>query len=267
MRTFVTSVVATERITPRLRRVTVGGPGLDGFEPAGPDQFVYVLLPPPRRTELTIGTDFSWDAYEQMPAADRPVGAYYTVRRWRPEVRELDLDVVLHGLPDDAGDAHDGGHGARWGATTVPGDPVALCGPRTCWDPPADTDQFLLVADETGLPALAAILDALPDGTRARAFIEVDGEGDRLPLREADGICVTWLHRGGLAPGSTTLLLDAVRAWPVPGGVVYAWGGAESRCATAVRRHLRDEVGLEQHLVSMTGYWRRARRPDDADED
>ena len=36
--------------------------------------------------------------------------------------------------------------------------PVALWGPRTGFEPAAETDWYLLVADETGLPAVAAIL-------------------------------------------------------------------------------------------------------------
>ena len=32
-----------------------------------------------------------------MPPEEQPVGAYYTVRAWRPEVAELDILFVLHG--------------------------------------------------------------------------------------------------------------------------------------------------------------------------
>jgi NADPH-dependent ferric siderophore reductase len=35
------------------------------------------------------------------------------------------------------------------------------------------------------------------------------------------------------------------------------WGGAESRCMTAVRRHVRDERRLPRHAVSLVAYWRR----------
>jgi NADPH-dependent ferric siderophore reductase len=37
----------------------------------------------------------------------------------------------------------------------------------------------------------------------------------------------------------------------------WAFGGAESRQITAVRKHLRQEVGWPAERVSMTGYWRR----------
>jgi NADPH-dependent ferric siderophore reductase len=71
---------------------------------------------------------------------------------------------------------------------------------------------------------------------------------------------VTWLHRDGAAPGTTRLLLDAVAALPWPGGTPYAWGGGESGAMTAVRRHLRDDVGLDREAVSMGAYWRHTDR-------
>ncbi|MEM9516825.1 MAG: SIP domain-containing protein, partial [Actinomycetota bacterium] len=61
----------------------------------------------------------------------------------------------------------------------------------------------------------------------------------------------------GAAPGTTGLLIEAVgrRALDVPG--LYALGAAESREVTAVRKHLRHDVGMAPDQVAMTGYWRR----------
>jgi NADPH-dependent ferric siderophore reductase len=112
------------------------------------------------------------------------------------------------------------------------------------------------VADETGLPAVASIMETLPAGTVARVFAEVEGEHEHQELPSSPSFEVTWLHRDGAAPGTTSLLADAVRALPWPAGTPYAWGGGESRAVTAVRRYLRDEVGLRREAVSMTGYWR-----------
>ncbi len=128
VRTFVTEVSAVERVHPHLRRITLAGGELASFRPVGPDSFVYVLLPPPGRTELTIDQQFTWTHYEEMPEADRPVGAYYTVRHWRPETSELSLLFVLHG---------DVGPASGWASRARPGDPLALWGPRTAYHPPA----------------------------------------------------------------------------------------------------------------------------------
>lgn len=253
-RTFFTSVVAVEEVNANLRQITFGGGDLTTFAPVGPDTFLYLLLPPPGHTELSIDESFSWEAVREMDPELRPVGAYYTLRRWRPDVAEIDVLMVLHG---------DVGAASAWAARATRGDPVALWGPRTAWAPPAETDQFLLVADETGLPAVAAILETLGANQSVMVVAEVADVDSRQELPDASGTDITWIYRAGVEAGRTTGLIDAVRALPAPSGNLYVWGGAESRAMTAVRRHVRDQWGLAQEQVSLVGYWRHRAHAED----
>jgi NADPH-dependent ferric siderophore reductase len=253
IRTFLTRVVSVEEVHPHLRQITFGGGDLMSFEPLGPDTFAYLLLPPPGRRELTIDQSFTWEQHSAMAEAERPVGAYYTMRRWRPAAAEIDMLMVLH---DDAG------HASAWAARAEPGDPVALWGPRTGYYPPPGTQSLVLVADETGLPAVAAILEQLPAGWRAQVVAEVASEEERQALRSSLDIDVVWCHRDGAAPGTTTLLADGVRTLPSLGPNPYVWGGGESHAMTAVRRYVRDELGLAREAVSLTAYWRHRNSPD-----
>ena len=258
-RTFFTTVAAVEDVNAHLRKVTFqGGDLANGFAPVGPDTFLYLLLPPPGRTELSIGADFSWEGVREMAPEDQPVGAYYTLREWRPDAVELDILMVLHG---------DTGPASAWAGRAQVGDPVALWGPRTSWSPPAGTDSYLLVADETGLPAVAVILETLGPDAPIQVVAEVDDEAVRQALPDGDHITVTWLHRDGAEPGTTTALADAVRALPQPTGTPYVWGGAESRAMTQVRRHVRDTWGLPKDRVSLVGYWRHKAHESDVDTD
>jgi NADPH-dependent ferric siderophore reductase len=249
IRTFVTRVSAVEDVHPRLRRITFRGGDLASFAPAGPDTFLYLLLPPPGRAVLTVDASFSWEAHAQMPDHEKPVGAYYTLRAWRPECEELDILVVLHG---------DVGHASRWAARATAGDPVALWGPRTAYHPPPGTEHVVLVADETGLPAVAGILEQLPPGITARVLAEVPDEQERQELPARDDVEVTWLHRGPAEPGTTSLLLDAVRSLPELPSSTYVWGGGESRAMAAIRGHVRTERGLPRDRTGLIAYWRRA---------
>ena len=258
IRTFITAVRRVEDVTRGVRQITFGGGDLDTFVPGAPDQFLYVLAPPPGRTELTIDASFTWEQYATMPPGEQPIGAYYTVRRWRPEAGELDMLFVLHGVEGPA---------AAWAAGAGPGDPVALWGPRDAFAPPAGTDWYLLVADDTGLPAVAAIIESLPPSTPVVVVAEVDAEKDCQPLPERDDVEVHWCFRRGAPAGTTTLLVDAVRQLAWPSGTAYAWGGAESRCITAVRKLVRHERALPRDAVSMTGYWRHALHPEPDSED
>lgn len=265
LRTHLCRVTRVADLGAGMRRITVGGGDLTGYEPLpNPDQFLYLLAPPPGQDELAVDADtFSWEAYYLLDEAVRPVGAYYTVRHHRPEAAEIDLDVVLHGGTGPA---------SRWAMGARPGTPVALWGPRTTFTPPgfpddADVDRYLLVADETGLPAVEVILGWLPAGIGADVVAEVDGPAGHRPLTDRPDVAVHWVHRHGAAPGTTTALVDGVRALPAPTGRPYVWGGAESRAMTAVRRHLRHEVGLPRERVSLTPYWRHAAHAADADDE
>jgi NADPH-dependent ferric siderophore reductase len=87
---------------------------------------------------------------------------------------------------------------------------------------------------------------------------------DRLAPSICAEVELTWLHRDGREAGTTDLLVDALRRGLTPQPTTYAWGGAESRAMTAVRRHLRHDVGLGRDQVSMTPYWRHASHAGDA---
>ncbi len=255
--THVTAVRATRSLTPGVRRLTLGG-GLEGYRSAGPDSFVYVLLPPPGRSALTVGPGFRWSEYVALPDDERPVGAYYTVRHHRPDDGEVDLDVVLH---------HDPGPAAGWAATAAPGDPVALWGPRTAYAPPSDTEALLLVADDTGLPAALSIAGSLSPHHRAHLIAEVADVDERQPVESPAVVTVTWLHRDGAAAGCTNLLTDEVQRLAPPEVPTYVWGGGESRAMTAIRRHVHHQWGLARDRVSLTPYWRHADSPTTADVD
>lgn len=270
-KTFVTQVTDVARPTPLFARLTFGGGDLDGFLSLGPGEFVYVLLPPAGgRSELTVDQGFTWEQFRKMPEEERPRGAYYTIREHRPEKAEVDLDFLLHtedlerDAPAPGGEVLENS-ASRWAARAKPGDAAAFWGPRIAYGPPPGTDWQLLVADETGLPAAAAILRSLPEGARARAFIEVVGEAEEQHLGSAGDVQVTWLHRKGTPPGQSASLVEAIRGLEFLEGAVYVWGAGESQTVTALRRHLRSERGLEAEALSLTAYWRRANhRTDEA---
>jgi NADPH-dependent ferric siderophore reductase len=259
IRTHLAAVVRTEQLTPRVRRVTFAGDDIETYESLAPDQFLYLLLPPPGRDELTVDRDFDWISYHLMPEEDRPVGAHYTVRHHRPDRGEIDVDFVLHDAPGPA---------SGWAERAEPGNPVALWGPRTAYEPPPDVDWYLLVADETGLPATAAIVESLAGtfGGPIRVVVEVTDRAEEQSLPAVPWLDVTWLHRGHLPAGTTTQLFDAVQALDLPEGAPYVWGGGESRTMTRIRRHLRHEVGYPRERVSLTPYWRHSAHADDPED-
>src|SRR5215510_1468751 len=92
--THITAIARVAQLTERMRRITFAN-GLEHLDPQKPDAFVYVLLPPSGGTDLTVDTSFTWTKYKKMPEAERPLGAYYTIRSHWPDAGEIDVDFVL----------------------------------------------------------------------------------------------------------------------------------------------------------------------------
>lgn len=242
LHTYVTTVEQVDDVTPALRRIVVRG-GLDGFVPKGPDQFVYVMVPRPDGEAIAPG--FRMEDFQRMPEAERPAGAYYTVRRWDADRKAMELWFVLH--HEDAGV---GG----WARRAQPGDRMALWGPRTSFAPPADTQSLLLVADETGLAATAAILEELDPAVRAHVVVETADAAHVVELPSRPHVSVTWLFRAH----NPRSLADEVRRMELEPAGLYAFGAAEAGAVDALRRHLRQERALAPSQVRMVAYWRRA---------
>ncbi|MEH3054664.1 MAG: siderophore-interacting protein [Patulibacter minatonensis] len=183
--------------------------------------------------------------------ADAPAQEWrnYTVRAHRPDVAELDVDVLLH-VP--RGPACEGAEAAQVGSA------VGYAGPRIDYAPVDGAGWTVLVGDETALPAIAAILETLPDGHPATAIVEVQDAADEIDLDLVGGQAVRWVHRGALRPGDSEPLARALRELPEREGVGQAWGAAESRVARDLRSVLRDERGMPKTHARARGYWLRS---------
>jgi NADPH-dependent ferric siderophore reductase len=211
-----------------------------------PDQFITFIFPLQDRKQPAVERDFTWDAWGAMPEAVRPSGKNYTVRHWRPETNEVDVDMVFH---------EGSTVGTDWARATEPGDRLAIWGPRVAFDPPADTEWLLLFGDDTALPGICVILENLPIHQHARVIVEVDSEADMVPLVESDRIDVTWLFRNGQEPGNKEQLVSAIQALEIPDLPAYAWGGGEVRTMNAIGKYLRRTVGFRPTDVCAVGYW------------
>jgi len=169
------------------------------------------------------------------------------VRRWDPAAGELTLDFVVHG---------DSGVAGPWAAAARPGDPLVFTGPSGGYRPDPAADWHLLVGDESALPAIAASLEALPDGAVAVVRVVCDGPAYEIPLTGPGAVDLAWLHRSG-DDSDADLLLDAIRDLTFPAGRVHAFVHGEADEIRALRRHLLSDRGLSRPDMSCSPYWRR----------
>ncbi|MEU7606058.1 siderophore-interacting protein [Streptomyces sp. NPDC041003] len=237
-------VVRTERLSPHMVRLVLGGEGLAEFG-AGEytDHYVKILFPP-----TGVVYPEPWDLEEiraHFPRAQWPRQRAYTVRSWDPAHLELTLDFVVHG---------DEGVAGPWAARVQPGERVHFLGPGGAYAPDPTAAWHLLVGDESALPAIAAAMERMPVGTRVQAFVEIEGPQDELKVATPDGVVPVWLHRAGRPIGEA--LVEAVTALEFPSTDVHAFVHGEAGFVKDLRRHLRLERGIPRERLSISGYWR-----------
>lgn len=217
------SVVSVEQLTPRMRRVTVQSDAMKG-----------VAIRPAQDLELHL-----------LDETGRRVKRRYTIRTARPDAGEHDLDVLLHGA----------GAGAAWGASARPGDEVRFQGPRGKLEL-RHAPWHVLCGDESALPAIAAITEALPEDEQSVAVVEVRDASDELPVAGQ----VRWVHRHDRPPGTPDLLLAEAEQIKVP----YDWAQyylmGETRTMVALRA-LFEARGALHDSIFVKGYWNLG-RPD-----
>ncbi|TQL47583.1 NADPH-dependent ferric siderophore reductase [Homoserinimonas aerilata] len=302
-RPYLVSVVSIRRLSPHFVRVTFTGELLDFFGTDRLDQRIKLMFPveegPHAGTLSDVGTHDEesvlrgewYSIWRELPDEQRSPIRTYTVRAVRPELREIDVDMVVHEVG--------GGPASRWVARAVPGDELLIIGPDARslssavgidWQPGTATQQLLL-GDETAAPAICSILETLPEGHTARAFIEVPTSADVLEPWLAPGASVTWLPRDGQPVG--VLLEAALREWvagngdvirpslaasaqeveeidvdtqllwdspgAAPGAKFYSWIAGESAVIKTLRRFLVTETGIDRKRVAFMGYWRLGR--------
>lgn len=224
-------VQRVETIAAHMLRITLGG-DLDGFTSLGFDDHVKLFFPEAANPA---------DPEAKVPSRD------YTPRRYDPIANTLQIEFVVH----DAGPA------TRWATAAKPGTRLDIGGPRGSFIIPDTYDWQLMIADDTGLPAIARRLEEMPAGCRAVVLAEVDAPADRVPLNSAADVSVTWAYRDGVPPGESDVLARTLKTMKLPQGDYYAWVACESLIAKALRVQLLEDHGANKKWMRAAGYWRR----------
>jgi NADPH-dependent ferric siderophore reductase len=153
-RTLPLAVAAVGEVTPHMRRIQLTGPSLEAFEYfPGQD-----LALPVVRDDGTV------------------VRRRYTIRRFDPERRLIDLDVVMHG----------DGPGIRWAQSARPGLAIEAIGPRGKIGLDPNARLHLFAGDATAVPGSLAMIEALPAGVPAFAFLMVGDPAEQQSFTFVD---------------------------------------------------------------------------------
>ena len=232
--------VARQEVMPGLLRVRLKGTDLAALAQDG--IHVRLMLPadrsgPPVWPVVAANGGVIWPKGENLLHS-----RFVTIRTLRLEQNEVDIDIA----------AHDGGLVSEWASLPVNGDVVGVMGPSGDSMLPR-MDGLLLIADLTGLPAIARLLETLnspSDGHIIVSALNVEAARTYLPA--------TSLEIHAIPPERfETEVVEADRSVGAREATRYAWFAGEFVNAQALRNVFKREFGLGKMEQLSVAYWRR----------
>lgn len=232
---------ATRRreIFPGLIRVTLSGSDVESLRSDG----IHIKLMMPEKR----GRKPAWPVISENGGIAWPKGEdklhtrFVTIRNIRPGEREIDVDIVHH----------DGGLISEWAALQGDEQPVGVMGPGGDTQLPG-TDNVILAADLTGLPALARFIEGVDGRANGHLFASAPSQkylDDYLPPSNLKVTAVS----PETFPGEVAELIRRCTNEVVS----YAWFAGEFSTARAVRSVFKEQFDLEKKNQHSMAYWRK----------
>ena len=230
-------VTKVHKLSPAMLRITLHGAELEGFAPEAPASYIKLIFPEPGQTEPE----------RPLPDAPRPKSMRtYTPLAVRPSAHEVDVDFVLHG----------DGPAATWAAQAKVGQVLFLMGPGPGYPVDATVANYLLIADDSALPAVETILAALPSSASAELLLEVISAEEERALTSAARITAHWLPRGTNHALAGQPLEKALRSMPKIAADTKIYIACEAAAMRSIRTLLIEELGVDRKQIVGRGYWK-----------
>lgn len=216
------TVAEVTDITPGMRRIVLTGDDLADFVSLAPDDHVKIFV----------------------PAAEGEARRDYTPRRYDNDARTLTIDFALH----------EAGPVTQWAIDASRGDTLAIGGPRGSAVVSASVTRWLLIGDETALPAMGRRIEECDTGTVITAIAAVAGPAERQIFETKADLHLHWADRPLSDATDAGPLLTILRNMDIEPGT-FVWVAAEASVTRAVREYLVTDRGYPLHWIKASGYW------------
>jgi NADPH-dependent ferric siderophore reductase len=229
LRRRMLTVSSTELLTPRMRRFGFTSPGLHDFVSASHDDHIKLFFP---------GAGKDADGRETCMRD-------FTPRRFDRSRGTLFVEFALH----EAGPA------TQWAMSAQVGDTLQIGGPKGSTVVPDDFDWYLLIGDETALPAIGRRVEELRADVPVATFVLTEA-GETQDFQTKTVWTPRWIARDA-SSDDASLLRTALAEYALPKGEGFVWIAAEASVARSVRSYIIDDLGHPRQWTKAAGYWKR----------
>ena len=220
------TVTTVDQLTPSMLRLGFTCADFADFVSAGFDDHIKLFFP-------------------GAPPGERPLMRDFTPRAFDTARGLLTIDFAIH----EAGPA------TAWATGARVGDTLEIGGPRGSMVVPDDFDWYLLIGDETALPAIGRRLEELRASVPVTSFVLLSDERDAQAIATQAHWTPHWISRRKGQKDAATVL-EALKDYQPPAGEGHVWIAAETSIAKAVRAYVVDILGHPKEWVKAAGYWK-----------
>jgi NADPH-dependent ferric siderophore reductase len=224
------TVANVERLTPQMQRIRFTSPELHDFSSMAPDDHIKLFLPM---------------SAEQNGGMAGVCVRDYTPRLFDVEQCTLTVDFALHVA----------GPATTWARSARVGDTLEIGGPRGSNVVADDFDWYLLIGDETALPAIGRRVEELRPDVPVTTVVVVSDHAERQTFATRSTWTACWVSRERPPIEDDALLRAALSDHTFPAGDGYIWIAAEARTARSLRSYMIDTRGHPKAWIKAAGYW------------
>ncbi|ENV92058.1 hypothetical protein F938_03190 [Acinetobacter bereziniae LMG 1003 = CIP 70.12] len=162
--------------------------------------------------------------------------------------QEIEIDLVRHSSPSPA---------MRWLNTLKIGAKVALTGPRVHTNPNFETSKKCYIfADDTGIPAVYAMLHQWPEHVQAEIFLDTHEAELLSELPDIKGVNYHLINQTGLKQNVQNQgLFEQVQQLECIDEMTI-WAACERQQARQIREFCLKQLKMAKEDVRVFGYWK-----------
>jgi NADPH-dependent ferric siderophore reductase len=222
-------VAGVERITPQMARITFTAADLADFNSLALDDHVKLFFP--------VADDTNANKRD------------YTPRRFDQAQQRLVIDFALH----------ENGPATNWARTAKVGDVLEIGGPGGSTIVADDFDWYLLIGDETALPAIGRRLEELRPNVAVTTVITIACSAEAQHFTPAADWRPHWVERDIEGMDDAVSIRRVLERLVMPPGDGFVWIAAEATVVRTLRQYMLDVRGHAPAWLKASGYWVRGR--------
>ncbi|WP_105901938.1 siderophore-interacting protein [Vibrio gangliei] len=234
-------VIDTFQNTPNMHRIILQSDDFKQLNQSDRGGYIKLMFHPEGHTDIS-----------NLGECVRPVMRTYTINELDTDAGKVSVDFVIHELEHaSTRNLEQGGYAIHWAMNAKVGDEIFIGGPGNSQDIDFESEQVILVADMTAIPAMSAKVALLDENATGHVVVQLHDEADKPELALPNGVR---LHT--VIGHEPQQLADAVAQLDLISQDIAIWCACEFSAMKAIRTHFKEQNLIQREKSYFSSYWK-----------